>query len=85
MVKATQYTECLAFCPVVRIGSPRPPNRKCVVPPPPLVGGKHSLAGEGAGGANSVLYCRYVYYHPSTLSSLLIYVEFVGIKILTSV
>jgi hypothetical protein len=53
----TEYTECQAFSPVVRIGFPRPLTGKRVLPPPPLVpwggGGTHSLGGEGAGGANS--------------------------------
>jgi hypothetical protein len=32
----TEYTECVAFCPVVRIGSSHPLTRKRVAPPPPL-------------------------------------------------
>ncbi len=59
----TQYTECQAFCAVVRIGSPHPLSRKRVLPPFGSTR-KHSLADEGSEGANSddvidtlVLYC----------------------------
>ncbi len=50
---STEYTECQAFCPVVRIGShvPHPLTHKGVLLPP-LVGSNwetHSLAGEGVG------------------------------------
>jgi hypothetical protein len=47
------YTECQAFSPVVRIGSP-PSLASERYPPPPLIPwGKHSLGEEGLGGANS--------------------------------
>jgi hypothetical protein len=46
----TEYTECQAFSPVVRIGSPsRRLTRTRVLPPPPFGskgGGTHSLAGR---------------------------------------
>jgi hypothetical protein len=48
----TEHTECHAFCPVVRIGSPHPLARKRVLPlPPPLVPRRetHSLAAEELG------------------------------------
>ncbi len=50
--KCTEYTECQAFSPLVRIGTLRPLTRKRVFPPPPLIPrGTQSLAGEGAGGS----------------------------------
>jgi hypothetical protein len=48
--------KCQAFSSVVRIGSPRPITHRQVLHPPSFSskrGGGHSLAGEGAGGANS--------------------------------
>jgi hypothetical protein len=48
----TEYTECQAFYPVVRIGSAHPLTRSRVRSP--LVQGVGSLAwGEGVGGLNS--------------------------------
>ncbi len=50
--KVTEYTECHAFSPVVRIGSPHPLTLKRVLPP--LVPRGDTLArGRDAGGANS--------------------------------
>jgi hypothetical protein len=43
------YLEYQSFCPFVRIGSPRPLS----LLPLGTGGWQHSLAGEGAGGANS--------------------------------
>ncbi len=54
LVTIFEYTECQAFCPVVRIGSPRPLTRKRVLRPPLWFRGGHTRqAGEWAGGANS--------------------------------
>jgi hypothetical protein len=56
MVCTTDYTECHAFSPVVRIGSPQPLTRKrlLLLPPFDSKGEAHSLAGEGLGeGPNS--------------------------------
>jgi hypothetical protein len=50
------FLEYQSICPFVRIGSPRPLSRQRVCPPPQnqrVGGGQHSLAGEGAGGADS--------------------------------
>jgi hypothetical protein len=52
----TEYTECQAFSPVVRIGShPRLLNRKRVLPPPWFGGGGHTRLRESGRrvGANS--------------------------------
>ncbi len=50
---STEQTECQAFSPVVRIGSPpRPLTRKRVFSGGGG-GGQHPLAGEGAGEPNS--------------------------------
>ncbi len=47
----TEYTECQAFCTVVRIGSPQPLNRKRLLPPPLRVhGGDTPACGKGGGG-----------------------------------
>jgi hypothetical protein len=51
-VQTTEYTECQAFSPVVR-NRPPPPASECCPPHHLVPGGTHSLAGEGAGGANS--------------------------------
>ncbi len=49
-----QNKKCQAFSPFVGIGSPRPLTQQRVLPPPfGFKLGTHSLAGEGAGGANS--------------------------------
>ncbi len=45
------YKECQASSPVVRIGSPPAPPASVAAPSLPTEG-THSLAGEGAGGAN---------------------------------
>ncbi len=49
----TEYTECQAFSPVVRIGSPppapSPTSERCISPPLFPKGGTHSLAGEWTG------------------------------------
>jgi hypothetical protein len=68
---STEYTECQAFFPVVRIGSPDPLTCKGVLLLPPLGprGEKHSLAEEKVGpnsdeGKDTLE--LYVYYNPST-------------------
>jgi hypothetical protein len=58
MVYNTEYTECQALSPLVRIGSPRPSlaNKCCPSSPPPLwfqVGEHTSLREMVQGGANS--------------------------------
>ncbi len=61
-----KYTECQAFYPVVRIGSP-PLTRKRVLLPHPFwtKGGDTLLVGEGVGGPNAddwtLWYYRYMY------------------------
>ncbi len=45
-LRPTEYTECQAFCPVVRIGSPTPSPQVSVAAPP-------GPGGEGLGGPNS--------------------------------
>jgi hypothetical protein len=67
---STEYTECQAFCPVVRMGS-HPLTRKLVLSPLWIdLRGKHSLAGEGVGGPNSDertdTLVLYIYYNHST-------------------
>ncbi len=52
--QSTVYTECQAFCPVFRIGSPQPlsPTRKCCSPLWVQGGGEiNSLAEEVVGGS----------------------------------
>jgi len=46
----TDYTDCQAFCPVVRIGSPSPSQQASVAPPLDPRGEKNSLVREGVGG-----------------------------------
>jgi hypothetical protein len=48
----TELTECQAFSPVVRIGSPRPPHLRAIVAPPPLLdpGGDTPACGRGGEG-----------------------------------
>ncbi len=49
-VSTREYTECQAFCPVVRIGSPHPSlASECYSPPFRSRGGTHSFAGEKVG------------------------------------
>jgi hypothetical protein len=44
----TAYLQCYSVCPLVRIGTPRPPLPASeFVPPPEAKGGGHSPAGEG--------------------------------------
>ncbi len=52
-IHSTEYTECQAFCPVVRIESPPPPPQARMFPPLGTWGEPHSLAGYGVGGLNS--------------------------------
>jgi hypothetical protein len=49
MVYYTEYTECQAFCPVVRIGSPPTPHPLASVYPP-RVQGRDTFACGGWGG-----------------------------------
>jgi hypothetical protein len=52
MLFAGEVSECQAFSPVVRIGSPRPLAHRRLLPSPLWSrGGTHSIAGEGAGGS----------------------------------
>jgi hypothetical protein len=47
----TEYTECQAFSPVVRIAYPRPLTRRRVLPPPPILGSRvDTLASIRGGG-----------------------------------
>ncbi len=48
MAQTTEYTECQAFFPVVRIGSPHPPGS--VAPPPFGSNGGGTFACEGENG-----------------------------------
>jgi hypothetical protein len=49
-----ENTECQAFFPIVRVGSPPPQPQRSVAPPPfGSEGETHSLAGKGAGGPKS--------------------------------
>jgi hypothetical protein len=66
----TEYTECQAFCPGVRIGSPYPPHPQESVDPPPFGQGGDTLACGGGGGFNSDegtdTLVLFVYYNHST-------------------
>ncbi len=68
----TEYTECQAFCPVVRIGFPHATShpQTSVAPSPGSKGETHSLAGEGGGGQFRRIdrhsgTLQYVYYNTS--------------------
>jgi hypothetical protein len=69
-VPTKEFTECQAFCPIIRIGSPPSPQPQASVAPPLWVQGRDTLAGEGWGGHNSderkepLALC--VYYNAST-------------------
>jgi hypothetical protein len=59
IVTATDNTECQAFCPVVRIGSPDPlTGQRVLLPPTPTPcgskgGWRHTLAWGGGSGWGS--------------------------------
>ncbi len=73
IVFGIEYTECQAFCPVVRPGSPSPPHPQTSFPPPPLGprGEAYSLAEvavgvpDSDGGTDTLV----LYYNPSTVFS----------------
>jgi hypothetical protein len=54
ILSRTEYTECLAFCPFVRMGSPHPLTRKgLLLPHLGPRGDTHLLVEEGVAGPNS--------------------------------
>ncbi len=76
-VATTEYTECQAVCPVVRIGSPLPLTREGVLLPPFWVQGRRHTRSPGRGWGHPIptkgqtlWYSTYVYYNPFTVASL---------------
>jgi hypothetical protein len=68
---ATEYKECQAFCPVVRIVTLRPLHPQASVSPPLVLRWEtHSLVGEGVEGPSTDEWTDtlvlYLYYNPST-------------------
>ncbi len=53
LVKSTEQTDCQAFSPVVRIGTPSPSHASECAPPPPLVQGGAFACVREVGGPDS--------------------------------